>query len=289
MFMITLDLDSLRAFIAVVEASSFSRAGELVGRTQSAISLQLARLERVLGKVLIVRRQGRVIGLTDDGRELLPYARRMVDLNDAAYRAVAQPAVGGRVRLGVPADFMDSTFPEVLRRFQHAHGEVELDVVSDVSERLRDGVLRGWLDVAFFKRLPGPEEGIVVARQQLVWAGGAASVPPAPDEPLPLVLFPEGCVFRAQVLRALEANGRCWRLAYVCPSFESVRSAIRFGLGIGALPYDALSSDLRMLDGEGLPALDEIELAYLLGREGARSARVLAEHVVRDLRSRSGR
>ena len=284
MIMATLDLDSLRTFLAVVEASSFSRAADAVGRTQSAVSLQLGRLERVLGKILILRRQGRVLGLTDDGRELLPYARRMVDMNDAAYRAVAQPAATGRVRLGVPADFMDTAFPETLRSFQHGHGGIELEVVSDVSERLRERVRHGQLDVAFFKRIPGQGDGSVVDRQRLVWVGGASGPVPAVDVPLPLILFPEGCVFRARMLSVLEAAGRSWRIAYDCPSFESVRAAIRSGLGIGALPAGCAAQGFVDLGDGDLPPLGEIELVVALGRESPQAARVLADYIGRRVR-----
>ncbi|WP_158240807.1 LysR substrate-binding domain-containing protein, partial [Telmatospirillum siberiense] len=266
--MTCLDLDSLKIFVAVVEASSFSRAAEMVGRTQPAVSRQLLRLEQSLGKTLILRRQGSVLGLTDDGRELLPYARKIVDLNDAAYRAVAQPMALGRVRLGVPADFMDTAFPGVLRAFQHAHGGIELEVVSDVSERLRERVRQGLLDLAFFKSLPGRGEGTVVSRQVLRWVGGASGGVPTGEEAVPLVLFPEGCVFRARILAALEASGRCWRVAYVCPSFESVLAAIRSGLGIGALPAGPMTRDLVDLDGNGLPAPGDVDIVMQIGREG---------------------
>lgn len=283
--MTSLDLDSLRTFVAVVEALSFSRAAAAVGRTQSAVSLQLAKLERRLGKILLLRRQGRVLGLTEDGRELLPYARRMVDLNDAACRALAQPAVTGRVRLGVPADFMDAGFPDLLRAFQHAQGGIELEVVSDVSQSLREKVGMGQLDLAFFKRAAGGTgEGIVVARQRLGWVAGASVALPGEDEPLPLVLFPEGCVFRAQALAALEATGRCWRVAYVCPSIESVSAAIRAGLGIGALPAGPAVRDLALRDGHGLPQLGEVEVIAVVGREGGRAARLLADHITRRIR-----
>lgn len=284
MIMSCLDLDGLKIFVAVAEASSFSRAADAVGRTQPAVSRQMARLEQSLGKMLIHRRQGHVLGLTDDGRELLAYARRIVELNDAAFRAVAQPATSGRVRLGVPADFMDAAFPEVLRSFQHAHGAVELEVVSDVSERLRERLRQGLLDVAFFKRLPGPGDGTVIDRQRLLWVGATPGVVPAEDLPLSLVLFPEGCVFRAQALKALDTAGRCWRLAYVCPSFESVHAAIRSGLGIGVLPDGPAIHDLADLGGEGLPLLDAVDLVMVTGRDGGRAARLLADHIGRHLR-----
>jgi len=285
MFMQSLDLDSLRSFVAVVESASFSRAGEIVGRTQSAISLQMAKLERRLGKTLLERCQGRLLGLTEDGRELLPFARRMIDLNDAACRAIAQGAVAGRVRLGVPADFMDADFPEVLRAFQHGWGGIEVTVVSDVSQRLQDQVAQGQLDLAFFKRPMGNHrQGETILRQNLTWAGGPSTVLAAPDEPLPLVLFPDGCMFRAQALASLEKAGRCWRLAYVCPSFESVRMAVRSGLGVGVLPRGSAMRDLEDLSSQDLPPLAEVEIATMIGRDGGRAARLLADHISRHIR-----
>lgn len=281
-----LDLDGLRAFLTVAEVSSFSRAGEFLGRTQSAVSLQLARLEKRLGKVLLLRCQGRVLGLTDDGRELLPFARRIVDLNDAAYRTVAQPSVSGRVRLGVPADFMDDSFPELLRCFQRLHQGVEIDVVSDLSERLRGRVREGGMDVAFFKRLPGEGEGTTVIPQHLAWMGGPAAVVPPPDQPVPLVLFPDGCIFRALAVRALEKAGRRWRPAYVCPSIENVLAAIRSGLGLGALPRHLAPTGIVGLEGQ-LPALGDVELAFAVARDGGSASKVLAAYIARRVRERN--
>lgn len=284
MFMLSLDLDSLRSFVAVVETESFSRAGEMIGRTQSAVSLKLAKLERCLGKILLERRQGRVLGLTEDGRELLPYARRMIALNDAACLAVAEGAVGGRVRLGVPADFMDANFPEVLRGFTQAWGGIEVTVLSDVSRRLQDQVAHGQLDLAFFKRLPGNHRyGEAVCRQSLTWAGNAPASTRDEDTPLPLVAFPEGCMFRAQAVASLEKAGRCWRLAYVCASLESLRMAIRSGLGVGVLPHGPAMQGVSDLGDLGLPPLGELEVAAMIGREGGRAARLLAGHVSRHI------
>jgi len=277
-----LDLDGLRAFVAVVETMSFSKGGALVGRTQSAVSLQLARLEHLLGKQLIQRRRGRVEGLTEDGRALLPYARRMVDLNEAAWRSLGGAEAVERVRAGVPADFMDAGFPEVLRGFQRAHPGVELDVVSDVSARLRDKALAGELDLAFFKRRPGEGEGEAVARQSLLWVGNRLTVADDLAE-LPLVLFPEGCVFRQTALAALERVGRRARIAYASASMESVRAAILAGLGVGALPPSAILPDMVPLDDAGLPPLAEVEVAVLLAPRAGPAARFLSRHLSRRL------
>jgi DNA-binding transcriptional LysR family regulator len=284
--MITLDLYGLRCFVAVIDAASFSLAAKTMRRTQSAISLQVARLEQVLGKVLIDRRQGRVLGLTDDGRELLAYARQLLALNDAACQALTRPTATGRVRLGVPADFMDKTFPDLLRRFQDAHGGVEIEVVSDVSERLREQAHEGHLDVAFFKQRPGDGNGAVVARQRLVWVGGPMAAPASPVEPLPLILFPEGCVFRSQILSALEGAGRRWRVAYACGSMASVQLAIRQGVGISALPQETLSPDLVELDDPELPPVSDVDLAVVVRPNCGPAANLLADHISRHIRER---
>ena len=280
----SLDLDGLRAFVAVVETMSFSKAADRLGRTQSGISLQLARLERLLGKLLLRRRQGRVEGLTEEGRVLLPYARRMVDLNESAWRAVVVPTVAGRVRLGVPADFIDRDFPDLLRKFQLAYPGVDLEVESDVSDRLRARVRQGNLDVAFFKREVGEGEGEVVARQTLAWVGNRSVVPDL-SAPLPLVLFPDACAYRRRTLGALEQAGLAWRIAFSAPSVEGVRAAILAGLGIGALPAEVLRDGMTQLATAGLPPLGEVEVAVDFAPAAGAAERFLADHIGRRLRA----
>jgi len=277
--MVSLDLDSLRSFVAVADTSSFSRAGERVGRTQSAVSLQLARLERTLGKILIIRRQGRVLGFTDDGRELLHYARQLIALNDTAYRAVAQSKIPSRIRLGVPADFMSDSFLDLLKDFRDSHNGIELEVVSDVSRRLLDQAQNGVLDVAFFKQFPGQGAGSVVCRRQLAWFSAPnARVPPA-EEPLPLILFPEGSVVRSMIFNSLEAAGRYWRIAYSCTSLENLTLAIRHGMGFSALPRELLASDGAHLEVLNFLPVGDIEIAVVHGRTCGLTARALAERI----------
>lgn len=283
------DMDGLRAFVAVVECNSFSKAASQLGRTQSAVSLQLARLERTLGKTLLLRRQGRVEGLTEDGTTLLPYARRMVDLNLSAWRAVTAPEVAGRVRLGVPADFLDMDFPDLLRRFQAAHDGVELEVMSDVSDSLRTRLKAGDLDVAFFKRFAGSGEGEgeTVIVQQLCWVGRAA-FDPDPGQPLPLVLFPEACAYRRAALEALDKARIGRRIAFASPSAEGVRAAILAGLGVGALPREAIKGELMEIAGHWLPRPRDVEVAVELAPESGPAARFLADHIAAKLRRGRG-
>ncbi len=283
----SLNLDGLRAFVAVVETMNFSKAADVVGRTQSGVSLQLARLERQIGKALIRRRQGRVDGLTDEGRILLPYARRMVELNESAWRAVAVPTMAGRVRLGVPADFLQMDFPDLLKRFQLTHPGVELEVMSDVSDALRDRLRQGGLDVAFFKRPAGEGESGTIARQQVVWCGNRAAAPDA-DRPLPLVLFPNACAYRRLALAALEQAGMAWRVVFASPSAEGVRAALLAGLGVGAMPSEAVTGDLVAIQNAGLPPLGEVELAVAFAPTAGEPARFLADHLRDRLIRRAG-
>lgn len=281
------DMDGLRAFVAVVETNSFSKAAALLGRTQSAVSLQLARLERTLGKSLLLRRQGRVEGLTEDGSTLLPYARRMVDLNLSAWRAVTAPDVAGRVRLGVPADFLDMDFPDLLRRFQAAHDGVELEVMSDVSDSLRGRLQAGDLDVAFFKRFAGSGDGEAVIVQRLCWVGNPA-FSPDPSQPLPLVLFPEACAYRRAALEALDKARIGRRIAFASPSAEGVRAAILAGLGVGALPREAVRGELMEISGHRLPQPRDVEVAVELAADAGPAARFLADHIAAKLRRGRG-
>jgi DNA-binding transcriptional LysR family regulator len=229
--------------------------------------------------MLIIRRQGRVLGFTDDGRELLHYARQLIALNDTAYRAVAQSKIPSRIRLGVPSDFMSEAFLDLLKDFRDSNGGVELEVVSDVSRRLLEQAQNGVLDVAFFKQFPGQGSGSVVCRRQLVWFSAPNRPVPPAEEPLPLILFPEGSVVRSVIFNALEAAGRYWRIAYSCTSLENLKLAIRHGMGFSALPRELLPSDAAHLEEVNFLPVGEIEVAVIYGRNCGLTARTLAERI----------
>lgn len=226
--------------------------------------------------MLILRRQGRVLGLTDDGRELLHYARQLIALNDAAYRAVAQSTIPSRIRLGIPADFMSKDFLDLLQDFRNDHAGVELEIISDVSRRLLEQTQNGALDVAFFKQFPGQGAGAVVCRQRLAWVSAPTAPIPPIEDPVPLILFPEGSVIRSQIFAALEAAGRYWRVAYSCASLENLKLAIRQGMGFSALPRQAVpSQDDAIAEINFLP-VGEVEVAMAQSRNCGPTARALA-------------
>ena len=267
----SLDIDGLRAFVAIVDSMSFSRAGETIGRSQSAISLRLRRLERALGASLLVRRQGRVIELTANGQKLLGYARQIIALNDIALREISGRTAPSRVRLGLPADFLDMGFPDALSRIRPLVGDLQLEIETDVSDRLRSRCEAGELDLAFYKLTTPDSLGSPLLHLRLAWAAAPDFVLSTEDEGLPLVCFPEGCVYRKAMLRALREAGIAHHTVFTTPNMDSLRRAVASGAGITALPAATLRQDSRLVAIETLPALGEVSLGMIVspGANGA--------------------
>lgn len=263
---VNLELDLVRAFVAVVEAKSFTRAGQRLGRTQSAVSLQIRRLEDRLRTQLLSRDPRHVI-LTPDGEAFLPQARRLLRVNDEIVAGLNQDDVEGEVRLGAPEDFATVHLPEILGAFARAHPKVALSVTCDLTLNLLDSLREGALDLALVKREPlGPDLGVRVWREPLVWAAADAAVLDR-SEVTPLVVAPSPCVYRKRAIAALEAQGRSWRAAYTSPSLAGQHAALRAGLGLTVLPRDMTPPDLLVLgEAEGLPALADAEVALLKAR-----------------------
>ncbi|CAN5485889.1 LysR substrate-binding domain-containing protein [soil metagenome] len=256
----------MRAFVTVAEARSFTRAGERLGRSQSAVSLQLQRLEDRLSTALLSR-DPRHVTLTAAGEAFLPQARRLLRVNDEIVADLRGDDLEGEVRLGAPEDFATVHLPEILGEFARAHPRVALSVTCDLTLNLLDRLRDGALDIALVKREPlGPDLGVRVWREPLVWAAADAAVL-KPDEAAPLVLAPAPCVYRKRAVAALDAQGRTWRAAYTSPSLAGQHAALRAGLGLTVLPRDMIPPDLKVLGAaEGLPRLEDAEIALLKAR-----------------------
>jgi DNA-binding transcriptional LysR family regulator len=269
------DIDCLRSFLVVVDTMSFSRAAETVGRSQSTVSQQIAKLETRIGKGLLTRRKGRVIDLTSEGRKLVQYARRMLQLNDEAYASMSDDVLAGFVRLGVPLDFFGRDFTAWLARFKNKHPMVGLEVEANQSENLQKRSARGEFDLAFFKQETGAKLGTVALREQLVWVSGPNYSPDAGDS-VPLILFPDGCAYRRCAIAALKDHRRAWHLSFVSPSFECLKSAAVEGMGITVLARALVAPPLRVVrHGLRLPQLPTVELVYSYGRRS--NSRVVSE------------
>lgn len=258
----TLDLDTLRALLAIVELNSFSRAAEQLGRSQSAISLQIARLEAMVGQPLLKRARGRVLGPTVKGAELIAHAREMIALNERAIAAMRRPASDAPIRLGMPADFLERDFASVVGEIRSRFPKAQLSVRTDVSARLAEDVDRGRLDLAFYKRTPSNAAIAAIAFEPMAWFGKVAA-PSRSADAIPLVAFADGCAYRSEALRSLRLMGRDWSIACEARSLCALIEAVKAGLGYAALPIRlGMRKSLRHAsDLVDLPQLSAVELA----------------------------
>ncbi len=288
-----LDMDLLRALVAIADSGSFSTAAGRLGRTQSAVSLQIKRLEEAVGQPLLERSQGRVAGPTAEGRVLIDYSRRILRLNDEACACFTRPELAGRLRLGLPEELMESIFPRVLAEFGRDYPRVELSVRCDLSTRLATMVEAGELDLAIAKRVPSHPVSAnddadgwrLLGRDPLAWLAGEGSN--AMDQrPLPLAVFHEGCVFRMAAIAVLAAHGIPWRAAFVGSSYTALRHAIAASQVITPLPRSLLAPGLVEIR-SGLPELPPSELIARFGPgDVLPSARYLLELFEACLRAR---
>jgi len=267
----------------VADTMSVSRAAESIGRSQSTVSQQIAKLEAQIGKSLLSRRKGRVINLTSEGSKLVQYARRILQLNDEAYASMSDDVLSGFVRLGVPLDFLGRDFTSWLARFKNRHPMVGLEVEANQSENLMKRSARGEFDLAFFKQPTGARNGTIALREQLVWVSGPNYSADAADS-VPLILFPEGCAYRNCAIAALRDCKQPWHLSFVSPSFECLKSAAVEGMGITVLARALVAPPLRVVrHGLRLPQLPTIELAYSFGRSNSRVVGELAHYLADSL------
>lgn len=284
----TIHPDLLLAFVTVVECGGFSRAAGRLMRGQSAISLQIKRLEENLG-VRLLERSPRNLLLTSEGELILDYARRILSLNDELTERVREPELSGVVRLGAPEDFATSHLPNVLARFARSHPRVALEVTCELTLDVLERFRAGELDIALVKREPsgmtgGVTGGLRVWREPLVWIAADRDVV-APENALSLVVSPYPCVYRKRMTDALDRIGRAWRISYTCGSLAGTHAAVRAGLGLTILPKEMVPTDLTILNDEtlDLPDLDDTEMALIEAPQLGSAAIRLRDYIVREM------
>lgn len=255
-----LDTDLLATFVAIAETGSFTEAAGRVGRTQSAVSMQMRRLEELLGTRLFAK-AGRGVALTPPGEQLVAHARRLLRANREVVAAFARTALEGRLRVGAPDDYAATFLPPILARFAAACPRVEVDLVCEMSGSLARGLAEGRVDVAILTAGSGESDGRVLRREPLVWAG-ALGHPVHERDPLPLALFHPGCLFRDAALEALGAVGRVSRIAYTSLSVAGLAAAVRAGLAVGVFLRSTVPDGLVLLGAaQGLPPLPDVGIA----------------------------
>lgn len=277
--------DLLRALVAVVECGGFSQAAERLMKGQSAISLQIKRLESQLG-VTLLDRSPRHVALTTEGELILDQARRILALNDELVARAREPEMSGLVRFGAPEDFATSHLPDVLSEFTRAYPKVALEVTCELTLQLLERFSAGNLDLALVKREPADRSaGLRVWREPLVWLGADRDMARDPAQPISLVVSPRPCVYRKRMTDSLDQAGRPWRIAYTCGSLAGQLAAVRARLGITVLPKEMAPHDLSILNVEelSLPPLDDTEMALIEAPGLTPAAERLRDHVVRQL------
>ena len=253
----------LRAFVAVKETASFTRAAGRLHLSQSAISHQIRRLEEQAGTTLLVRTT-RSLTLTEDGEDFLRYTEQVLRAQDALARRFHRSSVTGAVRFGVPENFIGERLPPLLAQFARLYPAVRLDVTVATYLDLRALVAADALDLAVVMSLPGSEDGGAVLRHtRFVWAA-AQTFDFGGDMPLPLAFAPAPCVHRQVGVDALDGAGVDWRVAFTSPSQQGLRAAVLAGLAVTALPQSDLEPGMVVVDGQhGLPPLPDAQFRLI--------------------------
>ncbi|MEO2038186.1 MAG: LysR family transcriptional regulator [Martelella sp.] len=252
-----LDNDILRTFVAIAETGSFSGAAERVFRTPSAVSMQIKRLEEVVGASLFVR-DSRSVRLTRSGETLLSYARRMLALSNEAMSRFRHPDMHGVVRLGATDDIGERVLPTVLKRFAEAFPSVMVDVTIDNSNGLAQRLREQRLDLTLLNSgdLPGKEdEGELIMRERLVWVGAKCGTAYL-KEPLPVSMWEQSCCWRHEAVRTLAEAGRPYRVAYLSATTMVQRAAVLSDLAVAPMAAYYVTDDMEVLGPDkGLPEL----------------------------------
>ncbi|ACC74178.1 LysR family transcriptional regulator [Paraburkholderia phymatum] len=281
------DVDLLRTFVAVVDAGSFTKAAVTVHRSQAAVSMQIKRLERMLGTTLFAR-DTRNLSLTRPGNTLLEYARRVIDLHEEAWSAIVRPEVTGRVVLGAPDDYVSSLLSPVLRRFSNLYPHVEIEIVCAQSTALAPMLADNKIDLAFVTR-DRKLRGEFVRSEPMVWAGASSDTPVLKVSPLPVGLYEPGCVARTNTLAALDRARVRYRAAYSSASLSGLVATVDAGLSVIALTRCSVPSRLAILGAEqGLPTIEPLDIVVARSAKSNRpTCDYLAAQMVQDLSVRA--
>ncbi len=285
---IALDPDLLRAFVLIAEGHSFTRAALLLGRTQSAVSMQVKRLEDQLGRPVFDRGRGGKVGLTPHGEFLLTRARQMLTLNDEVMSTFRTPTVTGRVRLGTPDDYALSHLPPVLMRFAESHPAVEVEVLCAPSEELVGRLADDELDLTLLSKghTPAGSATIPLWRGPLAWITSARHFAHR-KTPLPLAIDRPGCAWSRAALAALDAAGLGYRIAYTSASQVGTHAPVIAGLAVTVSAVSWLPAGLRaMRPDEGLPELPDFGIVLLKGSRPRQPVTdALAVHIEQSFRA----
>lgn len=281
--MYSLDTDHLRTFLAVEQTLSFTKAADIVAKTQSAVSMQIKKLEENVGKQLFLR-QGRTVQLTHDGHRLMGFAREILDASNRAMAAFDDNALTGSVYLGTADDYAERFLPTILAGFSESNPLVDVSVVCENTFGLRLRIKAGELDAAIVTHNEAREHSELIRREPLLWVTSERHNIHT-QRPLPLALGSPHCIWREAAFKALIEAEIDHRILYTSFSATVVGSAVLAGLAVSVQPESALRPGMRVLTGrDGFPELPKCEIGLLRGnREKTDTTEALVTHIKHSL------
>lgn len=257
-----LEPDLLRTFVAISEEGSFRRGAARVGRSQSAISTQIQRLEQTIGEPLFIR-QKPAIKLTRKGNALLVHAHRILRLQEEAFFDLTENPANEVLRFGIPDDYANGLLPRILAEFSAEQPMADISVVCATSARLEHLIHQNELDVAVSSRQGISAAGTFLKNEPIVWVSAPAHTPET-RRTVPLAVFQEDCAIRHNAISGLDALGRDYRICFSSPNLAALSAVVEAGLAVAAMPVSSVPKSLRILDEDSaLPEMPSIEIVSL--------------------------
>ncbi|WP_199524220.1 LysR family transcriptional regulator [Pseudoalteromonas sp. bablab_jr011] len=258
-----MDIDALRTFCAFVDTGSFTRAAAQICRTQSAVSMQMKKLEQDIGSSLF-EKQGRQLVLTQQGHQLASYAKQLINLHDEAFKQLQAGTGNRRIRIGCPDDYAHSILPRLVNSLRTLNTALDIQISCAPSSELRAKLDQGQLDLVIATRSPNSEEGYLIQSSQGVWVK-SPSFKLNPATPLPLALFQRDCKFHQASIEGLLKAERHFNIIACCGSVGALHGLIEQNLAIGSMARISMQKSVEEITDETLPLLPVIDIVLLHG------------------------
>ena len=282
-----IDIGNLRAFCVVAEKESFTLAGELLGATQSTISMRVKKLEQLLGQKLF-ESSPHGVELTNFGTDFMPKAQDLLGAHDNTLHSITHQSEKQSFRLGVTYHGIDQNLPELLLMLKEAFPQYRLTVSILSSEELYAGLSRHKLDAIVAKRISGDHKGESLFDGKLAWMS-SKDFEYDKEQPLPLVSLGAPCSLRQMAINTLNTNKIKWQETFVGSNVFAVKSALSAGLGIACLEYRTLPDDCRAMgDDAGLPRLPKTEFVLEATSTARRRDNMLIEEITHFFQRQNG-
>lgn len=278
-----LEIDLLRAFVAVAEQQNFTRAGVILGRSQSAVSLQIKRLETIVGLELFYRTK-KTVKITQSGETLKIYADRLLSLNDEALSCMKEPEANGLVRIGAPDDYATYLLPDLLSSLSRKHPRIQIEVTCENSTELLPLFKQAALDLILTTHQLNGVSGEVLRRERVHWVAARDFIVPE-TEAVPLVLFSAGSAVRTLAMEALGKMQKPWRIAYSTRSISLIENAVKTGAGVAVMEASIIPKGFKILDGsDGFPSLPDVMMClHSQSVKNSPAIKLAYEHLKKEL------